>query len=358
MTVSKEVKIAVAAIVAAILIYVGIIFLKGVSFSKSQNTYFVEMDDVNELAEAAPVLANGVKIGIVNTVRFNSDKQNVLIGIELNEGVKIPKGSKATLTKEMLGAAKLKIVLGKESQGFLQVNDTIFGMASSDILSAAGELMPDVENILGKVDTLLYNVNLLVSNPAINNSLYNVQAITQNIENTSRGLPVVLSNVNGVVGNINDVSRNFGIVSEGLNSDMTQLNIMIDEAKAMVSHLRNASKSVEGVTGEMSKSVPQILSSANQVGYNLVDATHKFTQVDVETLTNNLNETVQNLNSITMTLDSMLANQESTFGKIMYDPDVYNKLDSTLDNASKLLEDLRNHPKRYVHFSLFGKKDK
>ena len=59
-----------------------------------------------------------------------------------------------------------------------------------------------------------------------------------------------------------------------------------------------------------------------------------------------------------MTLDSMLANQESTFGKIMYDPDVYNKLDSTLDNASKLLEDLRNHPKRYVHFSLFGKKDK
>ena len=125
MTISKEVKIAVATIIAAVIIYVNfngvgyakkliviIIFLKGVSFSKSQNRFFVEMQDVNGLAEAAPVLANGVKIGIVNSVMFNSDKQNVLIQVELNEGVKIPQGTKAALTKEMLGAAKLKFILG------------------------------------------------------------------------------------------------------------------------------------------------------------------------------------------------------------------------------------------------------
>ncbi len=358
MKISKEVKIALAAIVAAVIIYVGIIFLKGVSFTKSQNQFFVEMQDVNGLAEAAPVLANGVKIGIVNAVIFNSDKQNVLIRVELNEGVKIPKGTKAALTKEMLGAAKLKFVLGNASDGFLSVNDTIKGVASNDILSAAGELMPDVQAILTKVDTLLYNVNLLVANPAINNSLYNVQAITQNVENTSRGLPAVMGNVNGVVRNLNEVSGNFGIMSTDLNKTVGQLDEMMNEAKIMVTNLKNASQSVDFMTSDMSRQMPQILNSANQIGSNLAQTTQKINQADMEALINNLNETVQNLNVLTQTIDTILANQESTLGKMMYDPDVYNKLDSALENASKFFDDLRNHPKRYVHFSVFGRKEK
>lgn len=358
MTISKEVKIAVATIIAAVIIYVGIIFLKGISFSKSQNRFFVEMQDVNGLAEAAPVLANGVKIGIVNSVKFNSDNQNVLIQVELNEDVKIPKGTKAALTKEMLGAAKLKFILGPSDAGFLNVNDTIPGVAANDILSAAGELMPDVQNILAKVDTLLYNVNLLVANPALNNSLYNVQAITQNVENTSRGLPTVMGNVNGVVRNLNEVSGNFGIISTELNQDVGQLQGMINEAKTMVHNLDNASRSVDLMTSDMSRQVPQILASANIIGDNLAQTTQKINDADIEALISNLNGTVQNLNLITNKIDTMLVSQESTVGKMFNDPDIYNKLDSTLENASRLLEDLRNHPKRYVHFSLFGKKDK
>ncbi len=358
MKISKEIKIAIATIVAAVIIYVGIIFLKGISFSKSQNRFFVEMEDVNGLAEAAPVLANGVKIGIVNSVLFNSDKQNVLIQVELNEGIKIPKGTKAALTKEMLGAAKLKFVLGNANNGFLNVNDTIEGIGSNDILSAAGDLMPDVQSILTKVDTLLYNVNLLVANPAINNSLYNVQAITQNVENTTKGLPTVMGNVNGVVRNLNEVSGNFGIMSTDLNRTVGQLDEMMNDAKAMVNNLRNASQSVNFVTDDMSKQMPLLLNSANIIGSNLAQTTQKINNADMETLINNLNGTVENLNFLTQTLDTILLNQESTLGKMMYNPDVYNKLDSTLENASKLLEDLRNHPKRYVHFSLFGKKEK
>lgn len=358
MTISKEIKIALATIIAAVIIYLGIIFLKGVSFSKSQNIFFVEMDDVNGLAEAAPVLANGVKIGIVNSVDFNSEKQNVIVGIELNEGVKIPNGSKATLSKEMLGAAKLRIILGEQSNGFMQINDTIRGSSNSDILSAAGELMPQVNTILQKVDSLLDNVNQLVANPALNNSLYNVQAITQNVENTSRGLPVVLGNVNGVVRGLSNVSDNFGRMSDGLNTTVDKVDQMVNDARAMVNNLKNASASVDNITGDMSRQMPQILNSANQIGMNLEETTNKFKQADVDVLIANLNTTIQNLNMLTENLDTILANQQSSLGKVLYDPELYNQLDSTLANASRLLEDLRNHPKRYVHFSLFGRKNK
>ena len=189
---SKEIKIAVTAIIAIVVIYLGVIFLKGIKFSKSSNIFYVEMNDVNGLAASAPVLANGVQIGLVNSVRFVSDKQNVLLTVEFDEGVKIPKGSSASLTKEMLGAAKLKINLGDLKNGFMQVNDTIYGSSSTDILSAAGELAPQLETVMSKIDTLLSAVTVLVANPSITNSLYNVQSLTQNVQSASRSLPEMM----------------------------------------------------------------------------------------------------------------------------------------------------------------------
>lgn len=358
MKISKEIKIALSAIIAAIIIYVGIIFLKGVSFSKSSNRYYVEMNDVNGLAEAAPVLANGVQIGIVNSVRFVTEKQNVLLEIELNEGVRIPNGSKATLAKEMLGAAKLKIILGSKSSGYMAINDTIFGTTGGDLLSAAGDMVPDIEAILSKMDTLLYNVNLIASNPAINNSLYNVQALTQNLEHTSRTLPHLMNNVNGVVGNLGTVSTDVSQLSSDLSSSLGKSGDLMSDARNVMGNLRNATNSVNNICTDMSEKMPRLMNSATTIGENLAQTTSTLNQADLGSLISNLNETIQNLNHITSTLDTMLANDQSTVGKMMNDPSVYYKIDSMLTNASLLLEDLRNHPKRYVHFSLFGKKDK
>ena len=108
----------------------------------------------------------------------------------------------------------------------------------------------------------------------------------------------------------------------------------------------------------MNGKVPNILNSVNDIGTNLSLTTEKLKEAELDQLISNLNVSVNNLNSLTASLNDIMNNQESTLGKILYDPDVYNKLDSTLENASKLLEDLKTHPKRYVHFSLFGKKDK
>ena len=348
MKLSKEAKIALSAIVAVIIIYIGIIFLKGINFTKSSNVYFVEMDDVNGLAESAPVLANGVQVGIVSNVKFVSEKQNVLVSVELNKGVKIPNGSVAMLTKEMLGAAKLKIVLGNLKDGFMAVNDTIKGLPSNDLLSAAGAVVPDVQSVLAKIDTLAYNVNLLLTNPTIVNSLYNVQALTQNVERSSRQLPDVMKNVENLSSNLNVLSSNLAETANGLMSD----------AKSTMSTIQGASHSLSVVGNDVEQKVPLILSSVNQISSNLVQTTDKLNQDNIDEMIKNLTESVKNLNELTAKLAVMMENKDSSFGKLMNDGDVYNKLDSTLENASRLLQDLRENPKRYVHFSLFGKKNK
>ena len=348
MKLSKETKIALSAIIALIIIYLGIIFLKGINFTKSSNIYYVEMDDVNGLSESAPVLANGVQVGIVGNVKFISDKQNVLVCVELNKGVKIPKGSFATLTKEMLGAAKLKIVLGDLKDGFMAVNDTLKGVPSNDILSAAGAVVPDVQSVLARIDTLAYNINLLLTNPTITNSLYNVQALSQNVERSSRQLPAVVSNVENLSSTLNTFASNLSGEANGLMTD----------AKTTMSNIQNASNTLYKTGKEIEQKVPLILNSVNQIGSNLSQTSDKLNQENFDETLRNLSQTVKNLNNLTDRLSAMMNNTESSFGKIMNDDDVYNKLDSTLENASRLLQDLRENPKRYVHFSVFGKKNK
>jgi phospholipid/cholesterol/gamma-HCH transport system substrate-binding protein len=202
-----------------------------------------------------------------------------------------------------------------------------------------------------KIDTLLSAVTVLVTNPSITNSLYNVQSLTQNVQSASKALPEMMSH-------FDMMSDNLYNMSSGLSSASGQVTYVMDDAKDMMANLKSASQSVENLCVDMNGKVPNILNSVNDIGTNLSLTTEKLKEAELDQLISNLNVSVNNLNSLTASLNDIMNNQESTLGKILYDPDVYNKLDSTLENASKLLEDLKSHPKRYVHFSLFGKKDK
>jgi len=348
-SISKEVKIALVAIVSIIIIYLGGIYLKGLKFNSSNNTYYVIMDDVQGLAVSAPVMANGVNIGIVKAVDFNSEQLNVKVKIELDEGVKITKGSTATLTKEMLGAPELKILLAPNKNEFLNVNDIIYGTPANDLLSSAGDVIPKVEGVMGKVDTLLNNVNYILQNPAINNSLYNVQSFTDNIDNSTRGIPYIIDD-------FKTVSGNFKTMSSNLTNTSGNVDQLMSEARTTVQNLINSTNKINSICNEIDKNVPQLMSYLDNVGDNLSNTTQKISQIEFESLVNNINNAVDNLNQLTASLNNSLSSDNSSLGKLMNNPDVYNQLDSTLQSATQLLQDLKQNPKRYVHFSLFGKK--
>lgn len=292
---SREIKIALTTIIAIVIIYLGIMFLKGIKLAKTDNVYVVVMEDVNGLALQAPVLSNGLEIGVVKRLAFNQQTRHVEAAIELSKGYSVPRGTTATLSKDMLGAPKLKLLPGSGAEGYLSQGDTIYGVPMVDLMETAGDLLPTLSSILLRADSILATLNNLVATPALPQTLDNLQYASNNLRSTTDQL--------------NDM----------LVSDMQPL-----------------------------------MAQVNAIGANLQQTTGQLAGVDIAAMATSAQGTIDNLQHFTDRLNS----NEGSLGKLMADPSLYNNLDSTMLNASRLLEDLRLHPKRYVHFSLFGKKDK
>lgn len=309
MKLSKETKLGITAVLAILIIYFGIIFLKGLKLSHTDNIYYVRMDNVNGLLVAGDVICNGLKIGTVKSMDYNSEKQEIIVATELDEGFRITAGSHAQIHKDMLGAPKLNIVLGTDASRILATGDTIPGNGGgADVLAAAGEMMPDIQAMIPKIDSLISALNTLANDPALKNSLHNVEGITTELQASS-----------------------------------AQLNDLM---------------------GSLRSSVPTMISKADQALTDVGKATTQLSEVDIRGIADKADRTLasaestmKNLDGMTASLNEKLNGTSSTVGRLLNDTTVYVRLDSTLNNASNLLLDLREHPKRYVHFSIFGKKE-
>lgn len=299
---SKEIRIAITAILAIVIIYFGIIFLKGLKLFSSDNIYYVEMKNVGGLNPSDVVIANGMSIGMVKNITYNPQRQTLAVAVELKEGFGLPQGSHANITKEMLGSPKLNIMLGNDPNQMLNRGDTIQGEAGQDLMSAAGNMLPQLQQLMPRLDSIVTAINTLTNDPALVEALHNMQYISENLKTTT------------------------------------------DDVNKFMAH-----------------DMPQIVGKANNVMANLESTTNQIKQVDIQSIAttagNTLtaaNQAIEHVNTLTSKLD----NPNSSIGKLMNDPSVYDHLDSTMTNASRLLEDLRLNPKRYVHFSLFGKAGK
>ncbi len=293
---TKEVKIGIIGIVALAMLFFGINYLKGVSMLKSSTSYYVEFTDINGLATSSPVFASGYKIGIVRGIEYNhANPGHVVVEVDLDKGMRIPKGSRGELVTEMLGTVKMNLKLNLESKEYNQPGDTLPGYVNNGLMGIAETTMPKVESLLPKMDSILHSLNLLLSNPALSATLSNAEKITANLDVTTRHLNRMMQNdLPKLTNSLTTLTDNFVAISGNLKD--------IDYA------------------GTMKK----------------VDAT----LYEVQQLTNKLNS------------------KDNTVGLLFNDPTLYNNLSATTANAASLLEDLKAHPKRYVHFSLFGKKEK
>lgn len=296
---SKEIKIALVAVVAVVIVYVGIIFLKGLKLFSDDVSYFVEISDVQGMPTASAVRANGLTIGSVKAITFNPAKQNMTVEISVTPDFQIPQGTSVYMTKEMLGSAMMNLKLGSDPTLLLHPGDTIQGDGSaSDLMSAAGQMIPQITALLPKVDSILTALNTLANDPALAASLHNMEDISADLKVTT-----------------------------------TQLNAMLG------------------------KDVPQLMAKANNICSNLETTTATLNQVDLLGMTQKADATLTNVQDMTFRINTAMTSKDSSLGLLMNDNTIALHLDSTLQNSSLLLEDFRLHPKRYVHFSVFGKKD-
>lgn len=299
MKISKEIKIGLVTVIAMVIVYVGIIFLKGLKMFSNDVSYFVEMSDVQGMPTASDVRANGLKVGTVKAINFNQSTQMLTVEISVDPHFQIPRGTTVYMTKEMLGSAMMNLKLGPDPTSILNVGDTIKGSPMVDIMTAAGDMLPEVEKMLPKVDSILTAVNGLVNDPALKASLANMAVISEDLKTTT-------AHMNSLLGN----------------------------------------------------DVPVLVGKANNICSNLETATGRLNKIDMVSLANKADSTMTNVQKMTFKFNTAMNDKNSSLGMLINDNSIALHLDSTFANSAKLLEDLRLHPKRYVHFSLFGKKDK
>lgn len=307
---TPEVRIALVAIIAVIIIYVGIHFLKGLSIVKDKDSYHARLQDVSGLDISSPVLANGYPVGIVSAMEYDYKRNNsVIITMDVTKGMKIPKGSTIELSKEMLGSTKMNLVLAPNSNGFLQLGDTITGGWEIGLMNMASTMAPKVEQLLPKLDSIFTGINLILSDPSIAQTIHNTEQLTNNLRTTSDHINALVSNVN------NDL--------ETLTRQTSQLIAALESTTANVNQKLNK---VDGLIDNM----------------------------DINELTAKLNHTLTNLEQ----LSNSLNNPDNSLNRVLNSDATIKELESTINSAKLLLDDIRNHPKRYVSFSVFGKKDK
>ncbi len=294
----REVKIGIMTIVAIFILYFGLNFLKGIDIFNPVSYYYAVYNNIGGLVPSAPVYIKGYKAGQVEEIKYDFMKEkSFLVKISMNKDINVPLGAEIELFDDGLMGGKAIQVVFKEyasEQKLYKSGDTIPSSIGAGLLAQlSGELVPKIESVVSEADSTLRALRKVMESKELSNSLVSIETTTGQLALSSKKLNSLLSN---------DFPKIIGDV-----------NVMTSDFKQ--------------ISGNLKK----------------IDFASTFEQVDY---------TIKNLNLITDKINK----SEGSIGLLLNDKNLYLNLTNTASSADNLLIDLKNNPKRYVHFSLFGSK--
>ncbi len=294
----KEVLIGLLVIVAMLILFFGINYLKGINIFKASNYYYSVYNNVEGLAQSAPVTLNGFKVGIVRSINYDFENPgNVVVEISLDKSLKLPQGTQAYVGADLLGTASITLDLGTDRSSFYSVGDTIPGSVKAGMMAGISEnILPAVSSIMPKIDSLLTNLNTLTGNPALHESITRLDAITTELHATMRSLNAVTAELRPIAGNIHSITNN-----------------------------------VDTITGD------------------LTQVSGRLRTVPVDSIAAEIQATMTNLRQLSESLN----NPDSSIGKLTNDPELYNNINSTITSLDSLFTDIKKNPKRYINIKVF-----
>ncbi len=304
--ISHEVKIGITVLITLIVFIWLFNFLRGKNLFSSTSNYYVVYDKVNGLAESSPVEVNGYKVGVVQSIKFLDPKSGrLLVTLNVRKDFRLPEKTVAEITTATLIAGmKVQFVYG-DGAGFYSSGDTIPGrLAESMISKVENELIPLKDKISG-----------------------------------------VLTTLDSVILSIND------IMDPQFRKDL----------KSGVSSLSNTAKSIS--ESELKETLLNINKFTGMLADNSGKLTSAFSSLEsvADTLAaadiyNSINSLKSSLEKTSLLLDNINEGR-GTAGQLITNDSLYHNLSNSLESLNMLLVDLRSNPKRYVHFSVFGRKN-
>lgn len=284
-------------IIAALVLFFGIEFLKGINLFRPANYYYAYYSNVDGLAVASPVQVNGYKVGQVREIIYDyADPGKIKVMLAMDKKLSIPADSYAEMGQTMLSGAYINLKIGKSAKK-LAVGEEIPSGASSGLMeSLSNEVMPAISQIMPKIDSLLSNLNTLVADPALLQSIQRLDGITAN-----------------VLG-----------VTEGLNNTMSR------DVPLVVRDARSITHQIDSVSA------------------NLLALSKTLKQLPIATTMANVNDITANLSNFATKLNS----STSTLGRLTNDDELYHRLNQVSADIDSLIVDIKRNPKRYISIKL------
>lgn len=316
MKVSNETKVgALAAIVITILI-LGYNFIKGNNLFSDKTKIIAVYNRVNGLTQSDPVLVNGFKVGKVNDIILSQGKSgNIIVQLEVENKVTIPKDSKATIVNaDLLGEKAVELKLGKASTPVAN-GDTITSNVQPGLQARiTKQLFPirnKLESVFASVDSVIKVVQFFLN-----------KETKDNIDNSLQNMQRTLTSYNRVVKKLETVIED--------NSET------IDSLLYNVNHITKNIK-------EDDEKIDNILTNFSQFSDTLKESNLKQTLATTERSLNSFNQTLEEVNQ-----------GKGSIGKLLKEPGLYNNMDSATYNLNRLIEDIERNPGRYINLSVFN----
>ena len=306
MKLTKEIKTSIFVLFSVLLFIFGFNFLKGTSILEKQKTVYAVYDEVDGLMVGASVLVNGLAIGNVTSLEFLPNSTKILVTLKIKEKLRFSPKSTATLYETgLIGGIAISIDPVFESGKIIKSGDTLKSVIRPGLTELINEqiqpLQRNLQSILVSVDSLFLGVTNIMNKDSQNN------------------LKVALDEMTSAISSINSSAI---ILEKTLKSNDLKIN--------------NTIGNIESISSNMEK-----------ITDSIANTSLKQTISNLEKSIEGINKSIQDLNSDSSSLGLLIRNDE-----------FYKKLNSSVNDLNQLLIDLKNNPKRYIHFSIFGRKDK
>lgn len=321
MKISKEIKTGLVVVVAVALAVYGVNFLRGTDLFKKDFTLYALYNRAEGVIEANPVMVNGYRVGQVHKLNLvqRNGQYKVLVSFLMYEKINIPTGSRAKITSSDLLGSKAIDIAFSDSKEFVKDGDTLLPDIEDDLKTSVDKriapLQKKAENLISSIDSVMQVVQQVLNA----NVRQNLIASFESIKNTIAYLQHTALNLDTLT-----------------STQKSKIVLILDKVQSITS---NVEKSNEKLT-------------------NIIN---NFSSISDSLAKSNIKSTIEHTNLALVQANDILYQINSgkgTAGKLIKNDSIFNNLNKASEDLDKLLKDLRINPERYMHISVFGRKDR
>lgn len=314
MKMSKEARIGLLLCIAVLVFFAGFYFLKGSNIFSDEKEYICYYDNVQGLQSSSPVQIKGLQVGKVSGIELNGGGR-VKVMIAVNKKYQLPKGTVAKLiSADLLGTKAIRLELGSGSEIVKDEEElpaTVEGGMLDNLSADVSPLLQDVRKVVISLDSVLNGINAILN-----------EDTRRNLDHTIASLDQTMTHFTSIAGKIDRQSEDLTKIIRNANSITTNLS-------------------------DNNKNISEILDNANAATRQLKNAPIEQALTDLQKASTELQDVMGKINR-----------GEGSAGQLVNDKQLYNNLNSTLQNLSELAGDLKAHPSRYINVTIFGRKAK